>query len=65
MDGFSEHGNEPSGSIKYCEILEQLYNRRLLEKGSSRGVSLEAPHILQKGEEDEILSKDKICTEYS
>jgi hypothetical protein len=21
-----EHGNKPSGSIEYCEILERLYN---------------------------------------
>jgi hypothetical protein len=35
VEGFCEHGNEPSGSIKCCEILEQLSNWRLLEKGSA------------------------------
>jgi hypothetical protein len=30
-----EHGNEPSGAIKCCKILEQLHNGRLLKKGSA------------------------------
>jgi hypothetical protein len=30
-----EHGNEPSGSIKYLEILEWLHNWRLLKEGST------------------------------
>jgi hypothetical protein len=29
-----EHGNEPPGSIKCWEVLEQLHNWRLLRKGS-------------------------------
>jgi hypothetical protein len=29
-----DHGDELSGSIKYWEVLEQLYNWLLLEKGS-------------------------------
>jgi hypothetical protein len=32
--GSCEHGNEPSGSIKCCDVLELLHNWRLLEKGS-------------------------------
>jgi hypothetical protein len=34
-DQWSEHGNEPSGSIKCREILEWLHNWRLLKKGSA------------------------------
>jgi hypothetical protein len=30
-----EHGNEPSGSIKYWELLEYLHNWQLLKKGSA------------------------------
>jgi hypothetical protein len=35
MEGSCEHGKEFSSSIKYWEILEYLYNWRLLTKGSS------------------------------
>jgi hypothetical protein len=28
----NEHGNEPSGSIKYWEVLEWLHNWRFLKK---------------------------------
>jgi hypothetical protein len=34
-----EHGNEPSGSIKFWEVLEYLHNWRLLKKGSAPCVS--------------------------
>jgi hypothetical protein len=34
-----EHGNEPSGSIKWWEVLEWLHNWRLLKKGSAPYVS--------------------------
>jgi hypothetical protein len=34
-EGCCEHGNEPSGSIKCWEILEQLRNWRLLKKDSA------------------------------
>jgi hypothetical protein len=34
VKGSCEHGNEPSGSIKFWDALEQLHNWRLLEKGS-------------------------------
>jgi hypothetical protein len=30
-----EHGIEPSGSIKFWEVLEGLHNLRLLKKGSA------------------------------
>jgi hypothetical protein len=30
-----EHGDEPPGSIKCWEVLEQLYNWQLLKKGSA------------------------------
>jgi hypothetical protein len=30
-----EHGNEPSGSIKYWEVLKWLHNWRLLKKSST------------------------------
>jgi hypothetical protein len=33
--GTSEHGIEPSGSIKCWEVLEGLHNWRLLKKGSA------------------------------
>jgi hypothetical protein len=35
-----EHGNEPSGSMKCCEFLEQLSDRRLLKEDSAPWVSL-------------------------
>jgi hypothetical protein len=34
-EGSCEHGNEPSGSIKWWELLELLYNWWLLKKGSA------------------------------
>jgi hypothetical protein len=30
--GLCEHGNEPSGFIKCCEVLEQLHNWQFLKK---------------------------------
>jgi hypothetical protein len=39
VEGSCEHGDEPSGSIKCWEVLEQLYNWRLLKKGSAPSVS--------------------------
>jgi hypothetical protein len=33
--GSFEHDNEPSGSIKCWEVLEWLYNWRVLKKGSA------------------------------
>jgi hypothetical protein len=30
-----EHGNEPSGSVQCWEVLEELYNWRLLNKDSA------------------------------
>jgi hypothetical protein len=38
-EGSCEHGDEPSGSIKCWEVLEWLYNWRLLKKGSALLVS--------------------------
>jgi hypothetical protein len=35
VEGFCEHGNEHSGSIKCWEILEWLSDGRLLKKGST------------------------------
>jgi hypothetical protein len=35
MEGSCEHGNEPSGSIKYWEALEELHNWRLLKMSSA------------------------------
>jgi hypothetical protein len=40
VEGSCEHGNEPSGSIKYWEI---LHNWRLLKKGSSPWDWLDVP----------------------
>jgi hypothetical protein len=34
VDGACEHGNKPSVSIKFWEILEYLHNWLLLKKGS-------------------------------
>jgi hypothetical protein len=39
VKGSCEHGIEPSGSIKYWEVLEWLHNWWLLEKGSAPLVS--------------------------
>jgi hypothetical protein len=35
MAGSCEHGNEPSGSMKFSEILEWLSDWQLLKKDSS------------------------------
>jgi hypothetical protein len=35
MEGSCEHDDEPSGSIKCWEVLEELHNWQLLEKGSA------------------------------
>jgi hypothetical protein len=35
VEGACEHGDEPSASIKCWEVLEWLYNWRLLKKGSA------------------------------
>jgi hypothetical protein len=35
VEGSCEHGNEPSGSIKYWEFLEQLHNWQRLKKRSA------------------------------
>jgi hypothetical protein len=35
LRGSCEHGNEPSGSIKCWEVLEQLHNWQLFKKGSA------------------------------
>jgi hypothetical protein len=35
VKGCSEHGNEPSASIKCWDVLEHLHNWLLLEKGSA------------------------------
>jgi hypothetical protein len=39
VEGFCEHGNELSDSIKCLEILEWLSDWRLLKKAQLRGVS--------------------------
>jgi hypothetical protein len=39
MDGSYEHGNEPSGSIKYWDILGKLLKWRLLRKAEMHGVT--------------------------
>jgi hypothetical protein len=39
VEGFCQHGNEPSGSIKCWKVLEWLHNWRLLTKGSAPWVS--------------------------
>jgi hypothetical protein len=36
VEGSCEHGNEPSGSIKCWEVLEQMHNWRLLKKDSAQ-----------------------------
>jgi hypothetical protein len=35
VEGSYEHGNEPSGSLKCWEVLEQLRNWQLVKKGSA------------------------------
>jgi hypothetical protein len=36
VEGSCEHDDEPSDSIKSWEVLEWLYNRQLLRKGSAQ-----------------------------
>jgi hypothetical protein len=43
VEGSCEHGNEPSGSIKCWEVLEQLHNWRVLKKGSALWSLLVSP----------------------
>jgi hypothetical protein len=35
LEGSCECGDDPSGSIKYWEVLEWLHNWRLLKEGSA------------------------------
>jgi hypothetical protein len=35
VEGPCQHGNEPSGTVKCCGIVEQLYSWRPVEKGSA------------------------------
>jgi hypothetical protein len=35
MEGFCEHGDEPSVSLKYWEVPEWLHNWQLLKNGSA------------------------------
>jgi hypothetical protein len=35
VEGSCEHGNEPSGFIKFWEVIEWLHNWRLFKKGSA------------------------------
>jgi hypothetical protein len=44
VDGSCEHSNEPSGSIKCWEILEQLHNWQLLKEGSAPLVNVIGLH---------------------
>jgi hypothetical protein len=39
VEGSCEHGDEPSGSLKYWEVPEWLHNWQLLRKGSAPQVS--------------------------
>jgi hypothetical protein len=40
VEGSCEHGDEPSGSLKFWEVLEWLHNWQLLKKGSAPYVSM-------------------------
>jgi hypothetical protein len=40
VEGSYEHGDEPSGSIKFLEVLELLNNWPLLKKGSLSSMKL-------------------------
>jgi hypothetical protein len=40
VEGLCERGDEPPGSIKCWEVLEQLHNWQLLKKGSAPWVSV-------------------------
>jgi hypothetical protein len=35
VEGSCEHGDEPSGSIKFWEVFEWLHNWQLIKKGSA------------------------------
>jgi hypothetical protein len=35
VEGSCEHGNEPSGSVKRWEVLQYLYNWRLLKDSTA------------------------------
>jgi hypothetical protein len=39
VEGYCEHGDEPSGSLKCWEVPEWLHNWQLLSKGSAPKVS--------------------------
>jgi hypothetical protein len=39
VEGSCEHGDEPSGSLEFCEVPEWLQNWQLLRKGSAPYVS--------------------------
>jgi hypothetical protein len=47
--GCCEHGNEPSGSIECCDVLEQLSNCHSQEGLSSLGIISNLGHISPKG----------------
>jgi hypothetical protein len=57
VEGSCEHGNEPLGSIKCWEILEQLSDWKLLKKGLS---SMELVHEVCKS----IYKDNSILVEY-
>jgi hypothetical protein len=40
VEGYCEHGNEPSGSIKCWEVSEWLHKWQLLKKGSALEVGI-------------------------
>jgi hypothetical protein len=70
VEGFCEHGNEPSGSIKYWEFLEWLHNWQLLMKGSAPCVSELSPlshsvvtawNYQKRGAENSVSSHIPIC----
>jgi hypothetical protein len=46
VEGSCEYGDEPLGSIKRCEVLEELHNWRLLKKGSAPWSYLVYQYIL-------------------
>jgi hypothetical protein len=61
VEGSCVHGNEPSGSIKWWDILEWLHNWRLLEKGLAPCVSVK--HFIKPPGLAVLVTKFGFCSQ--
>jgi hypothetical protein len=55
VEGLCERGDEPPGSIKCWEVLEQLHSWQLLKKGSAPWVSEVAAYGMESFSEADTL----------